>query len=84
MLKRLKSAPPRVGRFIWGNAHRNSLKKIRGSLPSLVSALNFYLQFPQLRNEGAFPITWRRVLDWGAVFNDTATFYNYTLHLQQV
>ena len=23
-------------------------------------------------------------MDWSAVFNDTATFYNYTLHLQKV
>ena len=58
--------------------------QIRGSLPSVVAALNFYLEFCQLRSEETFPATERRALDWSAVFNDAATFYNYTLHLQKV
>ena len=84
VLQRLKSAPYRINRFVKDNHQRNLLKQIRGSLPSVVSDLNCYLQFCQLRSEEAFPATERRVLGWVAVFNVTATFYNYTLHLQNV
>ena len=37
-----------------------------------------------MRGEATFPITERRVLERGAVFNDTDTYYNYTLRLQKV
>ena len=40
VLKRLKTAPVQVRRFIRGNTQRNLLKQARGSLPSVVSALN--------------------------------------------
>ena len=83
-LKRTKSAPSRTNRFIKDNHQRNLLKNIRGSLPSVASALNCYLQLCHLRSDDPFPATERRALDWSAVFNDTATFYNHTLHLQKV
>ena len=40
VLKRLKSAPSQIDRFIKDNSQRNLLKHVSGSLPSSVSALN--------------------------------------------
>ena len=84
VLKRLKNNPVQVRRFIKDNTQRNLLKQIRGSLPSVVSALNCYLHFCQLVSEDPFPVTERRVLEWSSVFNDTGTYHNYTQHLQKV
>ena len=84
MLKRLKSAPSKINRFIKDNPQRDLPKQIRGSLPSVVSALNCYLEFCQKRSDATFPVTESRVLGRGAVFNDTSAFYNYALHLQKV
>ena len=84
VLKKPKRNPDRVNRFIRDNSQRNLLKKIRCSLPSVVSALNGYLKFCQLEAVGPFPITERRVLNWSSVFNDAPTFQNYTIHLQKV
>ena len=41
------------------------------------------MQFCKLRGEEAFPVTETRALERGAVFNDTATYYNYTMHLRK-
>ena len=84
VLKRLKTAPVQVRRFIRDNTQRNLLKQVRGSLPSVVSALNCYLQFSRLQAEEPFPVTERRVLEWSSVFNDAATYSNYTQHMQKV
>ena len=84
VLRRLKTRPAQVRRFIRGNTQRNLLKQVRGPLPSAVSALNCYLQFSQPHAEGPFPVTERRVLERSSVFNDTATFANYTQHVQKV
>ena len=84
VLRKLKTFPARINRFIRDNSQRNLLKQIRGSLPSVVSALNCYLQFCLLQREDPFPITERRIIDWSAFFSDNGTFYNYTLHLQKV
>ena len=73
-LRRLKSTPARANRVIQENPQLNLIKQVRGSLPSINSALNCYRQFAQLRNEPPSPSTERRVLDWSAVSNDTATF----------
>ena len=40
VLKRLKTKPTQARRFIRGNTQRNLLKQVRGSLPSVASALN--------------------------------------------
>ena len=84
VLKQLKSKPAQVRRFIKDNTQRNLMKQIRGSLPSVVSALNCYLKFSRLVAEDPFPVTERRVLDWSSVFNDTGTYRDYTQHMQKV
>ena len=84
VLKRLKSKPAQVRRFIKDNTQRNLLKQIRGSLPSVVSALNCHLEFSHLVDEDPFPATERRVLGWSSVFNDTGAYRNYTQHMQKV
>ena len=84
VLKQLKTRPAQVRRFIKDNTHRNLMKQVRGSLPSVASALNCYLQFCQLVDEDPFPVTEGRVLEWRSVFNDTGTYRNYTQHMQKV
>ena len=83
-LKKLKRAPARVSRLVRDNPRRNLINQIRGSLPSAVSAINRNLKYCQLEDVRPFPITERRPLNWSAVFNDTPTFQNYTIHLQKV
>ena len=84
VLKQLKTRQAQVRRFIKDNTQRNLLKQVRGSLPSVVSALNCYLQFRQLVAEDPFPAKERRAMERISVFNDTDTYHNYTQHMQKV
>ena len=65
-----------------GNSSRNLTEQIRGPLIGI--GFKLLLAISHLRPADTFPVTERRVLDRSAVFNDTSTFYNYTLHLQKV
>ena len=49
VLKKLKTAPYKVNRFMKDNSQRNFLQQIRGAIPSVDPALNCYFQFFQLR-----------------------------------
>ena len=73
-----------MGRFILDRTQANLLKQGRGSLPAISSALNCFAAFCEMRTAQPFPVTERIVLEWGAVFSDTATFANYISHLQKV
>ena len=71
-------------RFIHARTQANLLNQVRGSLPAIFSALNCYVAFCELREDRPFPTTERLVLEWGSVFNNTATFTNYVPRLQKV
>ena len=77
-------ASSRADRFFHDRTHANLLKQVRGSLPVLCSALNCYVAFCELREAQLFPVTERLVLEWSAVFNNTATFANYVSRIQKI
>ena len=60
----------------------NLLKQIKGSFPSIASAIRCYTSFCELVSAHPFPPTEERVIRWSCVFNDTATYRNYIGHLR--
>ena len=82
-LRESGQAVARVGRFIQDRTQANLLKQVRGSLPAISSALNCFSAFCDLRDTRPFPVSERIVIEWSAVFSDSATFANYISHLQK-
>ena len=82
-LRESGQAAARVDRFIQDRTQANLLKQVRGSLPAISSALNCFSAFCDLRDTRPFPVSEKIVLEWSAVFSDSATFANYIAHLQK-
>lgn len=83
-LRFARHPPALMDRYIQDRTQANMLKQVRGSLPVTPSALNCYTVFCELRGASPFPSTEPLVIEWGAVFSDTATCATYISHMQKV
>ena len=81
-LRRRNLPQQKLTRFITERSQLNLLKQIKGSLPSIASAIRCYTSFCELINVRPFPPTEETVIQWSCVFNDTATYRNYIGHLR--
>ena len=79
-----RQATTRIDRFAQDRTQANLLKKVRGSLPAISSALNCFNAFCDMRDARPFPVAEQLVMEWSSVFSDTATYANYISHLQKV
>ena len=82
-LAKADALPAAIDRFCIDATHANLLKQVRGSLPSLCSALRCYVAFCEMRKITPFPPTDDTVAQWRCVRNNTSTYGNYFSHLQK-
>ena len=73
--------PRLVDRFIQDATKANLLKQVRCSLPDMASSFRCYADFCEMRRIPSFPAHEETVLQWSAMFNNTAAFGNYNSQL---
>ena len=79
-----RHASTRVGRFLQDRTQAILLEQVRGSLPAIGSALNWFTDFCELREVRAFQSSGHLVIVRSSELSDTAAFANYISHLQKV
>ena len=83
-LKESNISKHRLSNFLEAGATLSLLKASRKAFKGLASAIRCYFSFCELKGIKPFPIKERYILQWSALFNETATFQQYVNSLRKV